>query len=199
MSEEASFDNLMVRLRAGDEEAAAQVFHRFANRLIGLARRRLDPVVRRKIDPEDVLQSVFRSFFHRQAEGQFELSDWNSLWSMLVVLTIRKCGRRVGYFHAARRDVHREVVPTAGPDDSAGSWETIAREPSPEEAAALAELVAELMRRLDERERVVLTLSLQGWSVAEISGQIGRTERTVQRILDRIRTWLRHQQAASCP
>jgi DNA-directed RNA polymerase specialized sigma24 family protein len=48
-----------------DEQAARENFDRFARRLIGLARTRLDRRIRQKIDPEDVVQSVFRSFFTR--------------------------------------------------------------------------------------------------------------------------------------
>ena len=54
-----SFDDVMGRLRAGEQSAAAtEIFHRFARRLIGLARTRLDDRVRGKVDAEDVLQSV---------------------------------------------------------------------------------------------------------------------------------------------
>ena len=52
----------MARLRAGDNAAAAEVFRRFANRLIGLARTHLDARVRQKVDPEDVMQSALKSF-----------------------------------------------------------------------------------------------------------------------------------------
>ena len=127
MSKADSFDGVMGRLQAGDEAAAAQIFHRFANRLVALAQHRLDAQVRRKIDPEDVLQSVFRSFFVRQAEGRFELEDWDSLWSLLVRITLRKCGRQIAALRAARRNVGREVHPTASDGDSCHPWAGFAR------------------------------------------------------------------------
>jgi RNA polymerase sigma-70 factor (ECF subfamily) len=189
MTEDSSFENLMRRLRAGDEEAAACVFRRFAQQLIALARSRLDSQVRQKVDPEDVMQSVFRSFFTRTAEGQFELGSWDSLWGMLTIITVRKCGQRAKFFHAARRNVQREVScdktpPAEGPN---AEWELPGREPTPAEAAMLAEVVEGLMRGLDESERPILVLELQGRSVPEISKQVGRTERTVQRVLRRMR------------
>ena len=67
-----SFTVFMGRLGAGDDESARQLFCRFASRLIGLARIHLDRRIRQKVDPEDVLQSVYRSFFRRQAEGEFD-------------------------------------------------------------------------------------------------------------------------------
>ncbi len=71
MGGETTFDDLMARLNDGDDEAAAEIFNRFVRRLIFLARSRLNAQVRQKEDPEDVVQSVFRSFFTRQVEGQF--------------------------------------------------------------------------------------------------------------------------------
>src|SRR6266852_3707821 len=81
MSRDNSFDALMTRLRAGDEDAANELFHLFASRLIGLARRQLDRRIRQKVDAEDVVQSVFKSFFLRHANGKFELSNWDNLWA----------------------------------------------------------------------------------------------------------------------
>src|SRR5205823_4289317 len=111
MADETSFAEMMERLRLGDGPAAAQIFDRFAGRLVGLARSRIHGLLRQKVDPEDIVQSVFRSFFLRQSEGRMEVGSWDSLWGLLVVITLRKCGRCVEYFHAARRDIHREQTP----------------------------------------------------------------------------------------
>ncbi len=148
-------------------------------------------MIRRKVDAEEVVQSAFRSFFVRQAHGQFELRDWDSLWSLLVMITLRKCGRQVRRFRGPRRDVRKEVQ-AAVPDTSDSGWEAIAREPLPDEAAALAELVESIMRGLNDRERQVLELRLQGCSVPEISAQVGRTEYTIEGILKQIRKHLKH-------
>jgi RNA polymerase sigma-70 factor (ECF subfamily) len=187
MPPDDSFADMLTRLRAGDEDAAARIFHQFAARLIALARSQLDAALRRKMDPEDVLQSVFRSFFARQASQPYALDDWDGLWSLLARITVRKCGRRLAHFRAQRRDVGREVAARAAPDESAADWEALAREPTPAEAAMLTETVEELLRELSERDRRILVLSLEGCPVAEISGQVGCTERTVYRVLDFIR------------
>lgn len=189
MDAESSFPDLLAKLRQGDPAAAERIFRNFARRLVGLARTRLTQDVRAKADPEDVVQSVFRSFFTRQAEGQFEVAGWNDLWSLLAVITLRKCGHKVEHFRAACRDVHREAKPVAG-DDSAASFQLIAREPSPSEAAGMIETVERLTKELDERDRHVLELSLQGEKVSAISRQLACTERTVERALERIRRHL---------
>src|SRR5262245_24850396 len=177
-----SFANVMDRLRAGDGDAAAEVFHRFANRLIALARSRLNHLLRAKVDPEDVMQSVYRSFFRRQAADGYEFAGWDGLWGMLTVITLRKCGHRADYFRAGRRDVRREAHANGDAELPA-----IAGDPTPSHAARLAETVEQVMRGLEGRERDILALSLQGYDTTEISTQVGRTERTVQRVLKRIR------------
>jgi RNA polymerase sigma-70 factor (ECF subfamily) len=191
MSSDPSFDDLMARLRDGQNEAASQVFARFASRLIEVARSQLSPQIRQKVDPEDVLQSVFRSFFSRNAEGQFgEFESWDNLWAMLVVLTLRKCGRRIDYFHAACRDVQREVSTPMPSDARDQKWAFSAPEPTPSEAAMLTETVEQLMSSLEGRYRKILALSLQGYIPAEIGAQVGCTERTVYRVLEGIKEWL---------
>jgi RNA polymerase sigma-70 factor (ECF subfamily) len=79
MSEQDSFEFLMARLNAGEGGAADALFRRYAERLLALARSRLEEAVRRKEDPEDVLQSVFKSFFTRHQDGQFDVAGWESL------------------------------------------------------------------------------------------------------------------------
>ncbi len=136
MPEDRLFAEVMTRLRAGDDAAAAEVFRRFANRLIGLARTHLDGRIRQKVDPEDVMQSALKSFFVRHQGGQFDLAGWDSLWSMLVVITLRKCGHQIEHYRAACRDVQREQTPLPRvAEDSAPSWEAIANDPTPAQGA----------------------------------------------------------------
>lgn len=186
MSVNSSFANLMARLRAHDNEAAAQVLARFAHRLIALARSRLDALLRRKVDPEDVMQSVYRSFFGRFGRGEFDLETWDNLWSLLVLLTVRKCSRQAEHFHAARRDVRREADLTNADAESRPS-DLVARAPTPAEAALFADTLEELLRGLDDRERRIVALSLEGQGPAEIATQVERTQRTVNRVLERVR------------
>jgi RNA polymerase sigma-70 factor (ECF subfamily) len=181
----------MAQLRDRRNEAAALVFQRYANRLIELARKQLDPRLLQKVDPEDVVQSVFRSFLIRNDQGQFgQFENWDSLWALLVVMTQRKCGRRTEHFHAARRDVRREISATSPTQDSSANLGLPAHEPTPSEAAMLTETVEMLMDNLQGRQRQIVTLSLQGYEPAEISTQLGCTQRTVYRTLERVKEWL---------
>jgi RNA polymerase sigma-70 factor (ECF subfamily) len=190
MSNSESFDGVLERLRAGDDDAAAEIFSRYANRLILLARSRLQGPIRQKVDPEDVTQSVFRSFFVRQAEGQFQLDDWDSLWSLLVRITLRKCGKRTRQLYAGIRDARRETSSIRTNDQSRCVYEAIAREPTPQEAASLTETLEQLVQRLEDTQQQMIVLRLQGYTVKEISREVGRTERSVHRVLAKVRDTL---------
>src|SRR5205807_1540165 len=109
---------------------------------------------------------------------------------MLVVITQRKCGRRMDYFHAACRDVGREATAEVASGDSGADVGARADEPTPSEAAMLSETLERLMRSLQGRHREILALNLQGYSPAEVSARLGCTERTVYRVLERVKEWL---------
>lgn len=188
-----SFVGLMEGLRNGEDAAARAVFGRFARRLVALARRRMDERLAGKVDAEDVVQSAYKSFFIRQKAGQLDVGNWNSLWGLLTVITLRKVADRAAHFRAGKRDASRELGQPAG--DLPPAWQTaLDREPVPDEAVLLAETVEELLRDLDADERPVLELSLQGHSTAEISARLGRAERSVRRLRERVRKRLMRMQ-----
>jgi RNA polymerase sigma-70 factor (ECF subfamily) len=190
-----SFNEMMAGLRHGDDQAATAVFQRFAHKLIQLARDHIQAELRHKVEPEDVVQSAYRSFFTRYGAGPFEVGSWNDLWGLLTLITLRKCVNRVEYYQAQCRDIRREVVPQRNVEDSRRPWEPIDRAPTPLEAAVLTETVTRLLGEADGCERPILELSLQGFTVADISAQLQRAERTVRRVRERFkRTLLRLQE-----
>ncbi len=169
---------------------ADEAFERFTRRLIGLARTHLDGRLRHKIDPEDVVQSAYKSFFLRYGEGPLAAEGWDGLWGLLTRITLRKCADRVRYHRAERRDLAREEGAAEAP------WlEASGREPTPEQAALLAETVENLLAKLDADERPIIELSLQGHSVQEISERLGRAARSVRRLRERVRSQLERLQA----
>jgi RNA polymerase sigma-70 factor (ECF subfamily) len=187
---------LMDRLRTGEDGAAREVFVRFANRLVGLARKNLGGRLAVKVDPEDVVQSAYKSFFIRQRDGGLDVDSWDGLWGVLTIITLRKCADRAAYYQAAKRDLTRELVPAAD-NDTTPTDLALDREPLPEEAAALTETVAELFRAVDDPdERAILELSLQGYTAAEVAAQLSRAERSVRRLRERIRKRLERLQRA---
>jgi RNA polymerase sigma-70 factor (ECF subfamily) len=194
MAASSSFTNIMARLRAGDETAAQEVFRRFVGQLVRLAHRQFDPVLRCKVDPEDVVQSAYKSFFLRYREGKLQVKDWNNLWGLLTLITLRKCLDRVAYHRADCRDAQREAAAQPGAEGSQPWWEAVAREPTPEEAAILTETIEQLLRDLEPAERPILQMSLQGYTTPEISASLGWPERSVRRLRKRLRKRLERMQ-----
>jgi RNA polymerase sigma-70 factor (ECF subfamily) len=184
MERDSSFEQLVAGLRLGQNDAAENVFRRYAQALLARAAQEIDARLRRKVDPEDVVQSAFRSFFRRQAAGQFDLSDWGGLWALLVCITVRKCRNLNTHYRRDGRDVAREAT---GGDDGAQGEEVLDREPTPAEAAVLGDLVQELMGQVVSQDRPIVEMRLQGYTPSEIADRTGRAERTVFRVLDRVR------------
>ena len=106
-----SFAEFLAKLRSGDDAAAQELFGRFTHQLITLALRHIDAGLRHKVDPEDVVQSAYKSFFFRYGPENLEVVNWNSLWGLLTLITVRKCAERAAYHRAERRDAAREVSP----------------------------------------------------------------------------------------
>jgi RNA polymerase sigma-70 factor (ECF subfamily) len=185
-----SFAGLRQRLRTRDDDAAAEVVHRLARRLNALARSHLDTWARRKVEPEDVTQSVFRSFFNGYQAGRFDVRSWQELWQLLAVITAHKCLNRLDYLRAKRRDAALERGLTAdvdgdGPDDAGRA---IDPRPGPPEMAILAETVEELLGAFrDDDDRAVVELSLMGHTAREISERLGLAERSVTRLRSRVK------------
>jgi RNA polymerase sigma factor (sigma-70 family) len=186
--EEASAD-LMARWRQGDQEAARQLFRRYAERLYALAKSRLSSRMARHVDPEDVVQSAYRSFFSGARAGRFALRRSGDLWRLLAAITLHKLRRQVERHTTGKRDVGREGAPA---DASEAPEAAPDREPTPEEAAALLDTLESLFRGLDPAQRRMVELRLQGFGLDEIAAQVGRSERTVRRLLELVKERLRN-------
>lgn len=189
--EEQSSQALLKSLKEGDDEAAAEVFRRYVHRLVALARRRISDRLGRRLDADDVVQSVYRSFFHRAKQGHFEWNRNGDLWRLLAAITVRKTIGKAQFHSQQKRDVDREDA-AAGQLMNGSSGE-VAWEPQDEDAIALEDELRHIMEGLKEHPRKILQLRLQGESTEEIAQQIGRCERTVRRYLRDLRTFLEHR------
>ena len=175
---------LVASFRGGDEAAATALFERYFARLAALVRGRLGAKLRARVDADDVAMSAYRSFFVRAAAGQFELEESGDLWRLLARMALHKLSHQVERHTAEKRAVSHEERLT----DSNGLTRDIASlEPSPEEAAAVADELEFIMRSLNETERRTLELRLQGELLEAIAAELGQSERTVRRTLAHVR------------
>lgn len=164
-------------LRDGDAIAADALFSLYAWRLTRVAERHLSSRLARRLDSEDVVQSVFRTFFRRSAAGEFRIDTTAQLWRLLVTITLRKVAANARYHTAAARDIAAE--------DGGNSWmaEAVAREPGPVEAATLVDQIEALLRGLPPFFCQVLDLRLQGCGSVETAERLGVSRQTVYRAL----------------
>jgi RNA polymerase sigma factor (sigma-70 family) len=178
---------LLERFRNGDDLAADELFARYFGRLTALARSRLSPRLAQRTDPEDIVLSVYRSFFVEARAGRYVLTRGGDLWRLLAAITKHKLLRQVRHQTAERRSVDVEI-----PLDQI-DYEGLARlqpTPSPGDAAELADELEWVLSQLDPFARRVLELRLQGLQLSEISEDTGRSERSVRRSLSQIRELL---------
>ena len=181
MADDGSVTRWLGPLGDGDEEAARRLWERYFARLVDLARAKLAGVPRRVADEEDVALSAFHSFCRGAARGRFEqLTDRESLWRLLLVITERKAAH-------LRRDEGRAKRGGQARHEPLGD-EPPGREPTPEFAAEVADECRRLLNALgdDELRRIALA-RLAGDSVEEIADQLGRVSRSVKRKLKLIR------------
>jgi RNA polymerase sigma-70 factor (ECF subfamily) len=186
MSEPRGDQSLLERWRAGDEGAARQLFDRYVDQLMRIAQRHISERLGRRVSPEDIVQSVFRTFFVRAREGQFEASDPDGMCKLLARITVRKVLRQANHHRAAKRDVAKEASPVDndGPDPAT---ELFDRGPTPDEVHAFVDQLEHFLSRLGPQEREVLELRMQGCSPEEIAKRLGTYDRKIYRILERIR------------
>jgi len=181
---------LMERVRKGDEDAARAVFFRHVERLISLARSRLSTRLRRRVDAEDIVQSALGSFLRHAKEGRYTFEESGDLWRLLVVITLNKLRQKVEFHQAGKRRFDQEQSVRPGDSSKSFYFEAASREPAPGDETALLEEIEQLTEGLDEVQKRILELRLQGFQLAEIAEDVGRSERTVRRVMDKVKTRL---------
>ena len=107
---------------------------------------------------------------------------------------MRKCLDRTDYYLAKCRTVAGETEAAPQGDAPSGLSEAVDREPTPLEAAVLAETIELMMRGLEPDHRTIIEPSLQGYTVPEIGARLDMAERTVRRLRERIKNRLQRMQ-----
>jgi DNA-directed RNA polymerase specialized sigma24 family protein len=192
MSSRGSVTFWIGQLKAGDSAAAENLWKRYFQRLVGLARKKLQTTPRRAADEEDVALSAFASFCRRAEQGQFpQLQDRNSLWHLLMVITVRKALNQAKAERRLKRGgkgSNFPTVPAAAAADAAMLDQLIGSEPTPEFAAQVAEEFQRLLDRLGDAELRAIALSkMEGETTEQIAAKLRRAPRTIERRLQLIR------------
>jgi RNA polymerase sigma factor (sigma-70 family) len=176
----------------GDPLVCTEFWKNYGERLSRLADRRLPEGLRRRVEPEDIVQSACRSFFRRVQERKLELDDPDMLWPLLCAITINKVRRQIRFHCRQRRDSRREQGVQAGADEPMQPQDFLTSgDPSPEHVAMFSEQMHGVLSVLSEQECVLLEMKLEAYSNQEVADRLLCSERTVRRMLTGIRGKLR--------
>lgn len=184
----ATDHSLLARLRAGEQDAATALYRRYADHLRALAKAQSGPALAARLDPEDIVQSVFRTFFRRAAADGYDVPRGDDLWKLFLVIGLNKIRNAAAHHRAAKRDV-RQTVPLgdATPAGPAGGAVT----PADTDETVLRLVIAEALAGLPETARRVVALRIDGHEVADIAAHTGRSKRSVERVLQQFRDQLK--------
>jgi RNA polymerase sigma-70 factor (ECF subfamily) len=179
MSETGLFQELIGRVRGGDEQAAADLIRQYEPAIRRIVRLQLrDRRLRRVLDSDDIGQSVLASFFLRAAAGQFELETPAQLVKLLATMARNKLAGHARRQHAQRRDQRR----TSADVDEAM---LPAAEATPSQHVANKELIAEVQRRLTPAELRLVELRQEGYDWNEIAARTGESPVALRKRLSR--------------
>ncbi len=173
--------------QAWDCRLVRQADTEFLTLLNCFAERHLPGALKRRVGPEDVVQSACRTFLRRAKGGEFEIADSEGLWRLLCAITLTKVREQARFHLRQKRGLDREVnlAPRPG-DSSAPGFTPVDEHATPAEAAEFADQFQQLIGSLNEEERQVVDLKLQECTNEEVAEKLGISERTVRRIMKRL-------------
>jgi RNA polymerase sigma-70 factor (ECF subfamily) len=177
--------SLLRRFRGGQPDAATELYLRYAERLRALAAEQVAPDLGPRLDADDIVQSVFRTFFRRAALGQYDVPEGEDLWKLFMIIALHKVRSAATFHRAAKRDVRataasltdaRTELHLAAPDELA--------------LATLHMVIDELLSSLPPSMRTIVELRIEGYGMEEIVRRTQRSLRSVERALHEFRAGL---------
>ena len=189
-----SISLLLDGLKGGDGRATQELWDRYCDRLVRLARDKLRNTKRRVADEEDVALNAFHSLCVGAKGGRFPaLTDRGGLWGLLVFITAQKAAGQIVHWRRKKRGGGKVRGHSVFDNDPAGSDQAgfdrvFLRAPGPATLNVWAEEYQKLIDRLgDDTLRKIAELSVQGYSVGEIAERLGRSRRMIHLKLRLIR------------
>ena len=193
MAEDRDWTRLIEGLRSGDDAVMSEFYDDFGPALERLADRHIADGLRRRFGAESVVQSACRTFLRRARAQEFTLGDARELWSLLCAITLNKVHDQARFHLRHRRRADREVEVEPG---GSSTLDAASDDLGPDEAVVFADEFERILRELSEEDRRIIDLKLQERSNAEIADELGCCERTIRRLLGKLRERLERELAA---
>ncbi len=190
MSDDQNVSHWIEQVKDGDSVAARQLWQHYYDRLVRMARQNLCGQNRGVADEEDIVVSVFESFYRAAEMGRFpDLAGRDDLWRLLLKMSARKIVDKRRHDRRQRRGAGAKVrsLDQAGREDQA-IIEVIGDEPTPEMVLMMTESFERLIAHLgDGQLREIAVGKMEGFSNAELAERLQCSERTIERRLHLIR------------
>jgi RNA polymerase sigma factor (sigma-70 family) len=170
----ATIDDLLQRLRSGDEAAAAQVYRAYEPFLRRVVRRRLPTQAQARFDSGDVLQSVWADLLPGLREARWRFADAGQLRAFLIRVVQNRLYDRS---RRALRQTTQEEPLAALPE------EPPAAQPRPSEHAQAIATWERLLAYCPPEHHDVLRLRRAGLTFQEIADAVGMHEGSVRRVV----------------
>jgi RNA polymerase sigma-70 factor, ECF subfamily len=189
-----STDELVTRMRAGDADALAQFVEARRPQLLTYIQRQLSDGLRRKVDPEDVLQDAVAEAV--RSLSSTDLSSWDPFGWLCQIAERRIIDAHRRFFGAQKRDASREVSINApgGGSNTDGSRHGIvnllvASITSPTQALSRKGRefrLLEALKTLPEDQQEALRLRyIENLPSKEIAERLGKSDGAVRVMLTR--------------
>lgn len=173
----------MEQIAAGSESAVEVLLSEYGDHLCRTVRRRLGRNLRSKFDTVDFVQAVWASFFHDRGQlAQFE--DSRQLVAFLTQVANNKVVDECRHRQTQKADVGRECSLT---DEAGQSVDVPGRDPTPSQVAIGHEAWEQMLADVPAEHREILELRVRGDTQDEIAGRLGVNEKTVRRVLSKLR------------
>lgn len=182
--EPGTIQNLLARIREGDEDAARELLCRYEAKVRLVVTRQLPRLLRSRFDSLDFLQSVWGSFFQKIRTGPNDLHEEKNLIAFLAWAARNKVIDECRRAATQKQDIRRQA---ALPVEGLGGRPLARAGETPSQVAQARETYRRLRDLLPENRRIILEMKAGGFSSREIGDRLGLSERTVQRILDDLR------------
>lgn len=192
MPEPESVSQWIEDLKQGNEDAAAQLWERYFEKMVLAARRKRGHQTLAVTDDEDVALSAFDSLCRGAANGNFtRLTDRHDLWPLLLTITAQKSIDRLRWEKRQRRGGNENVVRDSelpGTGREQALEQILCAGPTPEALLLMEEQYARLLSSLrDDTLRNIVQWKLEGHTNEQIAQLLGISVHAVGRKLRMIR------------
>jgi RNA polymerase sigma-70 factor (ECF subfamily) len=156
---EQDFSTLLERARAGDPGAMEKLVEEYKPQVERVAHRLLGPALRAALDSTDLVQSVHRSLLLGLKRNKFTFAGPQDLIALAVTMVKRKVARKWARLQRENEYLRLRAL--------------LLSRVKPEKAAEVAEKVQDLLETLEDSDRLILQLYLEGYSTMEAADVLG--------------------------